>query len=299
MSGWSLLSPGPRWPQRGSIDPPCHCHPRLAVDGSSKSERHAGRQEEARPARRAGELRADPCVPHEARRQLIAHAHLGADDVRLMPLYRLFSEDIDDQSCPGEPRGTDRVARSEHQLVPPVALAASAIGQELVAAVEMKAHALERFGDDALQLDSVSSRIDPGRRVETQLQRERGEADRLLVEVVERAQHKVARLRAPVDLPRIGREDRAQAKLEVRIRAFESKGAVLVEIPVVDRESGLDRAEQQQHRDGNDLGHQALLSASHPGGAPSAPAGADRWEAQSPLELRVPMAASVPYPSSA
>src|SRR6059036_1898687 len=59
-------------------------------------------------------------------------------------------------------------------------------------------------------------RVHAGRRVQTQLYGKCRQVQRFLVEVVERAQSEIARLRPVIDFARVGRERGADADLKVR-----------------------------------------------------------------------------------
>src|SRR6266446_3427906 len=98
---------------------------------------------------------------------------------------RLLGEDIGHQRTPRELGRAVGVTRPEGELVPAVALIVPTPGQELVAAVEMQAQPVDRLGDDALHLYRHAPGIDVGGRIETELEGERRETERLRVEVVE------------------------------------------------------------------------------------------------------------------
>ena len=85
----------------------------------------------------------------------------------------------------------------------------------------MQAQSLERLGHDSLDVDGEAAAVDSSWRIHTQLHPEGRNAECLLVEVVKRAHPDVARLRAIVDLVRVGRQRRADADLEVRERSVQ------------------------------------------------------------------------------
>src|SRR5262249_20625528 len=129
--------------------------------------------------------------------------------------------DVAHQGCAREAWSTDRIARANGELVAPVTLVVSGRTEELVARIEMQAQALDGLRDDALGLDAEAMRVHAGRRVDTELHRERWHRDRFLVEVIEPAESEVAGLRPIVDFAGVRGEESTDADLKVWQRAIQ------------------------------------------------------------------------------
>src|SRR5262245_23329453 len=132
---------------------------------------------------------------------------------------RLLSEDVGDEGGAREAWSADRIAGTHREFVAAVALVVPARCDEFVSRVEMQAQALDRLRHDAFGFDTEAMCLNAGRRVETELHRERWQFQRLLVEVIERAEPQIAGLRPVVDLAGVGGEGGADADLKVRQRA--------------------------------------------------------------------------------
>src|SRR5262249_8084752 len=166
---------------------------------NSESKGQPGGERKPRTLGRTGEFRADTDIPHDAGRQLVPQADLRPDGSCLATTQRLLGEDVSNQRGTREPRGAHRITRADRKVVAAIALVTPACCEELVPCVEMQAQALDRLRDDSLRLDTEAVRVHAGRRVETELYGERRQCDRLLVEVVERAESEVAGLRPVVE----------------------------------------------------------------------------------------------------
>ena len=69
-----------------------------------------------------------------------------------------------------------RVASAERELVAAVTFSSPRAREDFISSVEMDAKSLDGFGDDAFELDTVAMGIDPRRRRQAQLGRERRKA---------------------------------------------------------------------------------------------------------------------------
>src|SRR5689334_8350834 len=166
----------------------------------SEAERQPGVERKLRAVSRPGELCPHAHIPNDARRQLVPEADLGSDGRRLPMSRRLLGENVADQRGTREAWGAHRIARAEPKLVASIALVLPGRCEEFIPGVQMQAETLERLRHDALGFHAESVRVDAGRRVKTELHGEGRQCERLLIEVVERAESQIARLRPVVDL---------------------------------------------------------------------------------------------------
>src|ERR671924_2296060 len=85
----------------------------------------------------------------------------------------------------------------------------------------MQAQALDGLRDEALRLDTEPVRVHAGRRIQTYLHGKGRQFQRLLVEVIERAQSEIAGLRPVVDLAGVDGDSGTDADLKVRKRSIQ------------------------------------------------------------------------------
>src|SRR5918996_2580589 len=152
----------------------------------SEPEGEASRAEEPSTVSRPRELGAYADVPDNPRRELEPDTDFGARSRGLASVPSLFREHVAYKRRAREAGGAHWVAEAKRELVPLVPLIVPGCRQELVPGVQVQAQLVEGLRHDALQLNRVPTSVNAGRQTEAQLDAERGQSERLLIQVVER-----------------------------------------------------------------------------------------------------------------